>query len=117
MTVLKGIQMLTQSTGIRRIKMYMGANIRETGSFTAGSGMPKMRQNARMSYKNFNIFPGLNTPGPPICGSGRGQLRGGIGMKGEGEGWGKRKERDGRKGREDGERRVPQKTAPRARDG
>jgi hypothetical protein len=28
----------------------MGTNIRDTGSFTEGSGMPKMRQNAHASH-------------------------------------------------------------------
>jgi hypothetical protein len=30
--------------------MYMGTNIRDNGSFTAGSGMPKTRQNARAAH-------------------------------------------------------------------
>jgi hypothetical protein len=62
MTLLKGIEMLTQEYWYLPSKMYRGTNIRDTRSFTASSGMPKLRQNARTTFWNLKNFPGGYTP-------------------------------------------------------
>lgn len=111
----EGDAKLTQSTGIRQIKMYTGVNIRETGSFSVFlicRKYVKMRLRASGTSK---IFLRIIQRSPNWRGGeGRGNFgEGGMRRKGR-RGMGGKERKGGREGERKGRGRAPQRTSPRA---